>query len=189
MALPSSPQLALDACITCKPPHNTVTKHEGRSDESKPSLFNVLRCMLSSFSCYTYYPPYLILAYLCICTSQWYPSLSIQSTYSTSASTFQNQQPLPFQPPQTIHISAGFHNGLHRRLAQLPPLLGCLLLAARFRLATPARRNACQDLAAVMRREVDEPDVWRTRLSWGCSARLPARRVEILMACLMAEGL
>ena len=189
VALPSSPQLSLDARITCKPP-NTITMHEERSDESKPSLFNVVRYMLSLFSCYTYYPPYPIVSYLCTCTSH-IPvvSRSIQSTYAASASIFQNQQPLPLQPPQTIHIPAGFHNSLHRRLTQFPPLLGRLLLAARFRLATPAWRNACQDLAAIMRREVNEPDVRRTRLSWGRSARLPARGVEILMAGLMAESL
>jgi hypothetical protein len=91
------------------------------------------------------------------------PPLSSQK--DEEASSLKHKQPLPLQPPQTIHIPASLHDSLDSRLTQLPPLLGCFLLATRFGLATPARRDAGQDLPAIMRGEVDEADIAARRLS------------------------
>lgn len=76
-------------------------------------------------------------------------------------STLKNKQPLPLQPPQTIHIASSLHNRLHSRLTQLPPLLRSLLLAARFRLTAPRWRHAPENLPAIVGREVDEANVAR----------------------------
>ena len=188
VALPCPRQLALDARITCTTQHSTL--------EARRLMIEVMNlkllCSMYYDTCYLHSRAILInhhpiLSYP-ICASVHLNGIPInKSTYSTSI--FQHQQPLPLQSPQTIHIPTRLHDRLHRRLAQLPSLLSRLLLAARFRLATPARRHARQDLAAIVRREVDEAYIRRARLSWSRRARFSARSVEILMACLMAEGL
>jgi hypothetical protein len=97
-----------------------------RNDEINFIVSNVLHYMLSSFPCYTYY--YSIDAASC---GVLYKSIPPSPRLDL---TLKHQQSLPFQPPQTVHITTCLHDGLHRRLTQLPPLLCCFLLTSRFRL-------------------------------------------------------
>jgi hypothetical protein len=96
--------------------------------------------------------------------------------------TLQNQQPLPFQPPEAVHISASFQHSFHGCLAQLPPLLRCFLFAPSFGLAASTWCDASEDLAAVMRREVDKTHV---TVGYG---RLTRRRRDTRFTSVVARS-